>query len=135
MLPDSTCHMGPRIGTGQRFNVFVNLLLRRKQTSLAILVDLAGPKDPCRRPSSRREDCSFVTRKCHPDCTESLRFRQPDKSTTSTMNFQLTCHLFPKDIKSGQTVLIDDGNISLEVHTQESDRLVCIVLSWGNGDF
>jgi pyruvate kinase len=38
---------------------------------------------------------------------------------------------FPQDIKPGQIVLIDDGNISLQVETIQSDRLICTVLIGG----
>ena len=100
-----------------------------KQTSLAILVDLAGPK--IRVGDLPQEEKLFIR-----DQRVTLIARNSSVPATRqehNIDNELPIDLpsFPQDIKSGQTVLIDDGNISLEVHTQESDRLVCTVLVGG----
>jgi len=100
-----------------------------KQTPLAILVDLAGPK--IRVGDLPKEGRLFIR-----DQNVSLIPRissAPVSRPGHNIDHELPIDLpyFPKDLKSGQIVLIDDGNISLQIHTPESDRLVCTVLTGG----
>ena len=100
-----------------------------KQTPLAILVDLAGPK--IRVGDLPKEGRLFIR-----DQKVSLISRissAPASRSAHNIDHELPIDLpsFPKDLKSGQIVLIDDGNISLQIHTPESDRLICTVLIGG----
>jgi len=101
----------------------------KKQNPLAILVDLAGPK--IRVGDLPKEGRLFI-----PDQKVSLIPRISSASASKpshNIDHELSIDLqsFPKDLKSGQIVLIDDGNISLQIHTTEPDRLVCTVLIGG----
>jgi len=100
-----------------------------KQTPLAILVDLAGPK--IRVGDLPKEGRLFIR-----DQKVSLIPRislAPASSPAHNIDHELPIDLpsFPKDLKSGQIVLIDDGNVSLKILTPEPDRLVCTVLIGG----
>ena len=101
----------------------------KKQNPLAILVDLAGPK--IRVGDLPKEGRLFIR-----DQKVSLIPRNssaPVSNPSHNIDHELSIDLpsFPKDLKSGQIVLIDDGNISLKIHTTEPDRLICTVLVGG----
>ena len=101
----------------------------KKQNPLAILVDLAGPK--IRLGDLPKEGRLFIR-----DQKVSLIPRNssaPASKTSHDIDHELSIDLpsFPKDLKSGQIVLIDDGNISLQIQTPEPGRLVCTVLIGG----
>ncbi len=100
-----------------------------KQIPLAILVDLAGPK--IRVGDLPKEGKLFIR-----DQRVSLILQASWAQATSqepNIDNELSLDLpsFPQDVKSGQIVLIDDGNISLQVDIPESDRLICTVLVGG----
>ncbi len=100
-----------------------------KQTSLAILVDLAGPK--IRVGDLPQEGKLFIRDQrvsLIPQASSAPAARQEHN-----IDHELPIDLpsFPQDVKPGQIVLIDDGNISLQVDIPESDRLVCTVLVGG----
>ena len=107
----------------------VRQLAIQSQIPLAILLDLAGPK-------IRVDDL--------PQEGRTLRRGQkvalvPRVSTTPPFKpdvpidheFSIELQAFPKTLKSGQVVLIDDGNITLQVDSQEGDRLICTVVAGG----
>jgi len=101
----------------------------KKKNPLAILVDLAGPK--IRVGDLPKEGRLFIR-----DQKVSLIPRissAPGFKPSHNINHELSIDLpsFPKDLKAGQIVLIDDGNISLKIHTIEHNRLVCIVFVGG----
>jgi len=102
---------------------------QKKQTPLAILVDLAGPK--IRVGDLPQEGQLFIR-----DQKVSLVPKHPSPPTSRSahpLDQELSIDLasFPQDVKAGQIVLIDDGNISLQVQTIQSDRLICTVLIGG----
>ena len=100
-----------------------------KQTPLAILVDLAGPKI---RVGDLPKEGKLLIRDQRvsliPQASSALTTRQENKIDNE---LPIDLPSFPQDLKSGQIVLIDDGNISLQVRIQKSDRLVCTVLIGG----
>ena len=100
-----------------------------KQTPLAILIDLAGPKI---RVGDLPKEGKLLIR----DQRVSLISRASSALTTRPLHnidneLPIDLPSFPQGLKSGQIVLIDDGNISLQVHIQKSDRIVCTVLMGG----
>ena len=102
---------------------------QKKQTVLAILVDLAGPKI---RVGNLPQEGQLLIR----GQTVSLVPKHPSSPTSGSghpIDQELSIDLasFPQDIKPRQIVLIDDGNISLQVQTKQSDRLICTVLIGG----
>jgi pyruvate kinase len=102
---------------------------QKKQTPLAILVDLSGPKI---RVGDLPQEGQLLIR----DQKVSLVPKRPSPPTSRSahpLDQELSIDLasFPQDIKPGQIVLIDDGNISLQVQTIQSDRLICTVLIGG----
>lgn len=100
-------------------------LSRQKKIPLAILLDLAGPKirvgDLPQEGIllSREQKVSLVPR------SSPVAASRSDLQIDHVLPLEL--QTFPKGMKSGQTLLIDDGNITLHVHSQEDDRLVCTV--------
>ena len=104
-------------------------LSQKTQTPLGILVDLAGPK-------IRIGDLPKEGKQLKRDQQVSLILQS---SLTSAHQKEMAIYQalpidlpsFPKDLMPGQIVLIDDGIISLQIHTIESDRLVCTVLIGG----
>ena len=102
---------------------------QKKQTPLAILVDLAGPKIrigdlPQEGQHLIRDQKVALIPNRHPFPT-----LMPLPSIDQELPIDLVS--FPQDIKAGQIVLIDDGNISLQVETLQADRLICTVLIEG----
>ncbi|MEX2490150.1 MAG: pyruvate kinase [Nitrospirales bacterium] len=102
---------------------------QKKQAQVAILVDLSGPK--VRVGDLPQEGKLFVR-----DQKVILVPKHPSPPTSKPahpIDHELSIDLaaFPQDIKPGQIVLIDDGNISLQVETIQSDRLICTVLVGG----
>lgn len=98
-------------------------------TPIAFLVDLAGPK--IRVGNLPKEGRQFVR-----DQTVSLLSQitsPPANKSAHHIDHELPIDLlsFPKALKAGQIVLIDDGNISLKIHTPEPNRLICTVLIGG----
>jgi len=111
--------------TIQRLRQFAH----KKQIPLAILVDLSGPKI---RIGDLPAEGTLLIR----DQTVSLIPKHPSPQASMSahpIDQELPIDLasFPQDIKPGQIVLIDDGNISLHVQTIQSDRLICTVLIGG----
>ena len=102
---------------------------QKNQTPLAILVDLAGPKIrvgdlPTEgTPLMRDQAVSLVPKESSPQETPAAH----------RLNQELSIDLvsFPKNIKPGQIVLIDDGNIALQVQSLETNQLMCTVLIGG----
>ncbi len=99
------------------------------KTPIAILVDLAGPK--IRVGDLPKEGRQFVR-------DQSVSLIPKISSAVATQKAEKIDHelpidllSFPKALKPGQIVLIDDGNISLKVHTPEPDRLICTVVIGG----
>jgi pyruvate kinase len=102
---------------------------QKKQTPLAILVDLSGPK--IRVGNLPKEGTLLI-----PDQKVSLvpkHHSPPASRPTPPIDQELPIDLvsFPQDVKPGQIVLIDDGNISLQVQTIQFDRLICTILIGG----
>jgi pyruvate kinase len=102
---------------------------QKKQTPLAILVDLSGPK--IRVGNLPKEGTLLI-----PDQKVSLvpkHHSPPASRPTPPIDQELPIDLvsFPQDVKPEQIVLIDDGNISLQVQTIQSDRLICTILIGG----
>jgi pyruvate kinase len=102
---------------------------QKKQAPLAILIDLAGPKI---RVGDLPQEGQLLIR----DQTVSLVPNDPSPPASKPahpIDQELSIDLasFPQDLKAGQIVLIDDGNISLQVQTIQSDRLTCTVLIGG----
>ena len=101
----------------------------KKKNPLAILVDLAGPKirvgdlPKKGRLFIRDQKVSLIPRISPP----------PGSKPSDNIDHELSIDLpsFPKDLKAGQIVLIDDGNLSLKIHTIEHNRLVCTVFVGG----
>lgn len=101
-------------------------LALEEKTPLAILVDLAGPKirlgDLPNEGTvlKKGEDIILIAKSDHNS--------RPNESEDT-----LPVHLshFPNRMKPGQIVLIDDGNMSLTMEKQETDRLICKVLVGG----
>jgi pyruvate kinase len=100
-----------------------------KKIPLAILADLSGPKIrigdlPQVRLLTRGQKVSLVPKHLSSQASQ----------TKNPLDQELPIDLisFPQDVQSGQIVLIDDGNISLQVHTPQSDRLDCMVLIGGS---
>ena len=100
-----------------------------KQTPLAILIDLAGPKIRVGnlpkegRRFIRDQQVSMVPR------VSSAPAIRSEHNTDNELPIDLSS--FPQNLRSGQIVLIDDGKISLQIGTPKSDRLVCTVLVGG----
>ena len=104
-------------------------LSQKKQASLAILIDLAGPK--IRVGDLPKEGRMFIR-----DQRVSLVPQIASAHTTRpkhTLDNELPIDLpsFPQNLRSGQIVLIDDGNISLRIQTSEPNQLICTVLIGG----
>ncbi|MDR4494217.1 MAG: pyruvate kinase [Nitrospirales bacterium] len=104
-------------------------LSHQKKIPLAILLDLAGPK--VRLGNLPQEGITLTQ-----DQRVSLVARSSQGSTPKSdrsMDHELPIELqtFPKGIQSGQILLIDDGNLTLHVQSQEGDRLVCTVAVGG----
>jgi len=104
-------------------------LSSEKQTTLTILIDLAGPK--IRVGNLPQEGKTFI-----PDQKVALASgRTSALATGPAQNIDHELHIdlpsFPNNLKPGQIVLIDDGNISLQILTPERDRLICTVLIGG----
>ena len=99
------------------------------KTPIAVLVDLAGPK--IRVGDLPPEGRQFVR-----DQTVSLLPQissAPANQSAHHLDHKIRIDLqsFPKTLKPGQVVLIDDGNVSLKVHISEPDRLICTVVVGG----
>lgn len=101
-------------------------LALEEKTPLAILVDLAGPKIRLGElPNEgtvlqKGRDIILIAK-------SDQRSRQIESEDTLPVNLP---H-FPDRMKPGQSVLIDDGNMSLTVEKQETNRLICKVLVGG----
>lgn len=98
-------------------------------TPIAILVDLAGPK--IRVGDLPKEERLFVrdqTVLLQPQTSSALA-----NKSAHHIDHELPINLqsFPKALKPGHIVLIDEGNISLKVHSMEPDRLICTVVTGG----
>ena len=101
----------------------------KKKNPLAILVDLAGPK--IRVGDLPKEGRLFIRDQkvsLIPRISSAPGFK-PSHNIAHELSIDLPS--FPKDLKAGQIVLIDDGNISLKIHTIEHNRLVCTVFIGG----
>lgn len=104
-------------------------LALEEKTPLAILVDLAGPKI---RVGDLPDEGILLQQGCHivlvtkPDS-------QHDHSNQNESGDVLPVNLphFPDGMKPGQIVLLDDGNMSLTVEKQTTNRLTCKVLVGG----
>jgi len=104
-------------------------LSSEKQTTLAILIDLAGPK--IRVGNLPQEGRQFI-----PDQKVALVSEMTSAlATRPAQHIDHELHIdlpsFPDNLKPGQIVLIDDGNISLQILTPERERLLCVVLIGG----
>lgn len=100
-------------------------LSRQTQTTLSILVDLAGPKirvGDLPRDGRRlmRDEQVFLIPRLSPGSA-------PRTAPHADEELPLELDTLPKGLKPGQIVLIDDGNIRLQVDSRQSDRLVCTV--------
>lgn len=100
-------------------------LSQQKKIPLAILLDLAGPKI---RVGVLPQEGLQLSR----DQQVSLIPRSSQNSNSLSDlpkgdELPLELQAFPKGMKSGQVLLIDDGNLILRLQSQEDDRLVCTV--------
>jgi pyruvate kinase len=104
-------------------------LALEKKTPLAILVDLAGPKI---RVGDLPDEGTLLQQGRNITLVTKSGFQHqiPDQNE---WHDELPVNLshFPDGMESGQIVLIDDGNISLTVERQETERLICKVLVGG----
>lgn len=99
-----------------------------RQVPLAILIDLAGPKirvgdlpqEGIRL--SRDQRVFLVTRMSPPPMSGEL---------ASRLVLPIELDAFPTGLNAEQIVLIDDGNVRLQVHSHRSDRVDCTVLVGG----
>ncbi|MGD9852682.1 MAG: pyruvate kinase [Nitrospirales bacterium] len=104
-------------------------LSHQKKIPLAILLDLAGPKIRVGNipqegiQLSRDQNVSLVPR--------SSQVSRSQSGLPKDDELPLELQTFPKGMKAGQVLLIDDGNLILHVQTQEDDRLVCTVVVGG----
>lgn len=97
-----------------------------EKTPLAILVDLAGPKIRLGElPNQgtvlkKGQDILLIAKS-----DQSSRQNEPEDTLPVNLSH------FPNGMKPGQIVLLDDGNMSLTVEKQVTNRLVCKVLVGG----
>lgn len=103
----------------------LRMIAQKKQMPLAILVDLAGPK--IRVGDLHAEGVPLIRNQ-----TVSLVTKESSSKTTPSapqLNQELVIDVlsFPQDMQPGQMVLIDDGNLALQVQSQDSNRLMCTV--------
>ena len=101
-------------------------LALEEKTPLAILVDLAGPK--IRLGDLPNE--GTVLKKGR-DIILIAKSDQNSRHNESGDTLPVNLSHFPDRMEPGQIVLIDDGNMSLTVEKQETDRLICRVLVGG----
>lgn len=101
-------------------------LALEEKTPLAILVDLAGPK-------IRLGDLpnQGTVLKKGQDIILIAKSDQNSRHNESGDTLPVNLSHFPDRMEPGQIVLIDDGNMSLTVEKQETDRLICRVLVGG----
>jgi len=104
-------------------------LALEKKTPLAILVDLAGPKI---RVGDLPDEGTLLQQGRNITLVTKSGF-QHQIPGQNEWHDELPVNLshFPDGMESGQIVLIDDGNISLTVERQETERLICKVLVGG----
>ena len=104
-------------------------LALEKKTPLAILVDLAGPKI---RVGDLPDEKTLLQQGRNITLVTKSGF-QHQIPGQNEWHDELPVNLphFPDGMESGQIVLIDDGNISLTVERQETERLICKVLVGG----
>ena len=97
----------------------------KRQNPLAILVDLAGPKI---RVEDLPDEGTLLQQGRNITLVTKSGF-QHQIPGQNEWHDELPVNLshFPDGMESGQIVLIDDGNISLTVERQETERLICKV--------
>ncbi|GJL58758.1 MAG: pyruvate kinase [Nitrospirales bacterium] len=93
---------------------------------LAILVDLAGPK--IRLGNLPTEGTILQKGR---DIILLAKSDQHSRHSESGDTLPVNLSHFPDRMESGQIVLIDDGNISLTLEKQETNRLICRVVVGG----
>lgn len=101
-------------------------LALEEKTPLAILVDLAGPKIRLGDLPSE----GTVLKKGR-DIILIPKSDQNSRHNQSGDTLPVNLSHFPDGMEPGQIVLIDDGNMSLTLEKQETDRLICRVLVGG----
>lgn len=101
-------------------------LALEEMTPLAILVDLAGPKIRV----GELPDEGTVLRQGQ-DIILVTKADQSSRQMESSPELPVNLSHFPDRMEPGQIVLIDDGNMSLTVEKQETNRLICKVLVGG----
>lgn len=92
----------------------IRKLNEEKKTNVAILVDLQGPK--LRIGEVENNAIELVNGK------EITFTTEPVKGTAELL--YITYKEFPKDVKVGETILIDDGKLSLQVIATDLDKKV-----------
>lgn len=91
-------------------------------TGIAILADLQGPK---LRVGSMEKDCIVK-----PGDSISFYTGQPFKGNETKVYMNYTD--FPKDVKAGERILLDDGKLIFEVtHTNKKDKVEAKVIQGG----
>ena len=103
-------------------------LYLKKQTPLAILIDLSGPKI---RVGDLPKEGKLLTRDQEVSLVTKNLLEQHSRTASTDQEIVIDLASFPLNVKTGQIVLIDDGNITLKVHTSSSNRLDCTVLVEG----
>lgn len=104
-------------------------LALEEKTPLAILVDLAGPKirvgDLPDEGILLQQGCQIVL------VTKPDSQHHPSSQNESGDVLPVNLPHFPDGMKPGQIVLLDDGNMSLTVEKEATNRLTCKVLVGG----
>jgi pyruvate kinase len=100
----------------------VKSLRTEKKTALAILADLQGPK---LRVGAMENNGVML------ENGATIHITTREVTGTSEL-VSINYDLFPKDVKVGEKILLDDGKLQLEVlSSNESDHVTCKVLQGG----
>ena len=101
----------------------IRKIARKRGEAVAILQDLSGPKIRTTKVAS--ENGIALT------AGASIVITTDESVVGTPERIGTTYHLLPRDVKEGDTILLDDGNLELKVTGTSKDEVRCVVVHGG----